>query len=76
MVARCGDCVCVGVTGAGACAFRATALEEALAVDFSPGAVDGMEIDHSEFNSDIHASGEFRGHLVRVLTKRAVARIE
>ena len=76
LVARCGDAVCVGVTGAGPCAFRATALEEALEADFSPRAVDGVNVDYGEFNSDLHASAEFRGHLVRVLAKRAVERIE
>ena len=75
MVARCGDSVCVGVTGAGPCAFRATALEQALAADFSPSAVDGVAIDDTDFNADLHASAEYRAHLVRVMTKRAVARM-
>ena len=74
-VARCGNDVCVGVTGAGPCAFRASELERALAADFSPGAVDGVGLDSQEFNADMHASAEYRAHLVNVLAKRAVARI-
>ena len=75
MVARCGDAVCVGVTGAGPCAFRATALEEALAADFTPSAIDGVAVDDADFNADLHASATFRAHLVGVLAKRAVARL-
>ena len=63
----------VGVTGAGPCAFRATALEDALANDFSVAAVDPIEVPDAGFNSDLHASAEYRAHLVKVMTKRAVA---
>ena len=75
MVARCGDAVCVGVTGAAANAFRATVLKAALTAQFSPNAVDGAAIDSAAFNNDRHASAEYRAHLLRVLTKRAVAKI-
>lgn len=65
----------VAVTGAGSCVFRATAIEEALQRDFRPTVVEGISVDHASFNSDIHATQEFRGHLVTEMAKRAVAQI-
>lgn len=62
----------VGVTGAGPCAFRATAIEEALNADLSPAAVRTVEVPDAGFNSDLHASAEYRAHLVRVMAERAV----
>ena len=73
LVADFGGRIRVGVTGAGPCAFRATALEDALASDFSPAAVESIEVPDAGFNSDLHASAEYRAHLVKVMTKRAVA---
>jgi len=72
-VADVGGQVRVGVTGAGPCAFRATTLEQALAAKLDPSAIGGVAIDHSRFNSDLHASAEYRGALVRAMAKRAVA---
>ena len=63
----------VGVTGAGPCAFRAQAIEDALNEEFSPAALDGVSVSSERFNSDLHASAEFRAHLVNVMAKRAVA---
>ncbi|MEZ5559402.1 MAG: xanthine dehydrogenase family protein subunit M [Pseudomonadales bacterium] len=63
----------VGITGAGPCAFRGTAIEQALQRDLNPAALDGIEVPDAGFNSDLHASAEYRAHLVRVMAKRAVA---
>lgn len=63
----------VGVTGAGPCAFRLPALEEALARRADPTAADGLQVDSSRFNSDLHASAEYRAHLVKVMARRAIA---
>lgn len=75
MVAETNGNIRVGVTGAGACAFRATDFEQALSADFTAEALDGITVDYSEFNDDIHASAEYRGHLVTVMAKRAVEQI-
>jgi carbon-monoxide dehydrogenase medium subunit len=62
----------VGVTGAGPCAFRATAIEKVLNARLDPAAIDGVEVPDAGFNSDLHASAEYRAHLVKVMAKRAV----
>ena len=75
MVAETGDGIRVGVTGAGPCAFRATDLEAALGANMAADAIDGVPIDDDRFNSDLHASAEYRAHLVGVMAKRAVAQL-
>ena len=62
----------VGVTGAGPCAFRASGIEEVLNANLDPNAIDGVEVPDSGFNSDLHASAEYRAHLVKVMAKRAL----
>lgn len=71
-VARTKDGVRVGVTGATPCAHRGMRLEAALNKEFSPAAVDTVEIPVEKMNADIHASAEYRAHLVKVMTRRAV----
>lgn len=71
-VAKSGDSVQVGVTGATACAHRGMRLEEALEGNFSADAIDAVELPIEKMNADIHASAEYRAHLVKVMTKRAV----
>jgi len=63
----------VAVTGAGPSVFRVAEMEKALAGDFSPKVVEGISVSASGLNADIHASAEYRAHLVTVMAKRAVA---
>ncbi len=72
MVAETDSGVRVAVTGAGACAFRAIDFEAALTESFSAGSLDSVSIDAVDLNSDLHASAEFRAHLVKVMATRAV----
>ncbi len=63
----------VAVTGAGPCVFRVADMEEALTRDFSPDAIADIRIPDDGLNSDIHATPEYRAHLVTVMARRAVA---
>ena len=71
-VAKTKDGVRVAVTGAGPCVFRVKAMEDALAKNFSSAAIKDIKVPASGLNSDIHASAEYRAHLVNVMARRAV----
>ena len=62
----------VAVTGAGPSVFRVPAMEKALAAKFSSDAIAGITVPADGLNSDLHASNEYRAHLVSVMARRAV----
>ena len=62
----------VAVTGAKSSVYIDQELSKKLSSSFSSIAIDGMKLDSSEMNSDIHASREFRASLVATYTKKAV----
>ncbi len=62
------------VTGAGSDGvFRSTEIETALAGNFDAAALNGVTVPADALMSDIHASAEYRAHLVAVMARRAVA---
>ena len=74
-VSKRGADIRVAVTGAGANGvFRVKSFEEALKKRFAAKSLEGMTIPANGMNSDIHASPEYRAHLVGVLARRAVAK--
>ena len=71
-VAKSRNGVRLAVTGAGPGVFRVPEMEMALTKNFQPRAIAGVKIPADDLNSDIHASAEYRAHLVSVMAKRAV----
>lgn len=72
-VAQMGDgSVRVAVTGAGPGVFRVPEMEAALSKKFAASSLDGIAVKARGLNSDMHASAEYRAHLITIMAKRAV----
>ena len=63
----------VAITGAGNSVFRSKELETALSSNFSSSVIDNASVSSKGLNSDIHASAEYRAHLIKVMTRKAVS---
>jgi aerobic carbon-monoxide dehydrogenase medium subunit len=72
MIAQTGGETRVAVTGAGPCVFRLPDFERALSSNFSADAIKDLSVGAADLNSDIHASAEYRAHLVKVMGQRAL----
>lgn len=73
-VAKRADGVRVAVTGAAPSVFRPSALEAALSGHFTRDAARQVTLSPDELNTDLHASAEYRAHLIPILAARAVER--
>ncbi|WP_375282366.1 FAD binding domain-containing protein [Pseudooctadecabacter sp.] len=73
MVAKFADGVRVAVTGASEeGVYRWTEAEAALSANFSADALADLSVSGDGMISDLHGSGDYRAHLVKVMTGRAV----
>jgi len=61
------------ITGVESCVFRCKKIEDALSSNFSVSAIDSLNISSKGFNADIHASAEYRAHIIKVMAKKAVS---
>jgi aerobic carbon-monoxide dehydrogenase medium subunit len=74
-VAKFASGVRLAITGASqGGVFRHTEMEKALSANFAPDAISGIVTPATDLNGDIHASAEYRAHLIGVISKRAVAK--
>lgn len=65
----------VAVTGAGPCVFRWQEAEAALTKNFSGDALENLSYPPDDLGEDIHASPAYRAHLISVMTRRALRKI-
>jgi aerobic carbon-monoxide dehydrogenase medium subunit len=68
-----GGKVRVAVTGAGSKVFRVPEMEAALSKNFAASTLNGIQVKAKGLNNDMHATAEYRAHLIGVLARRAVA---
>jgi len=72
-VAKYSDGVRVAVTGASNDGvFRWTEAEEALSANFSADAISGLTMSSDDLIADLHGCADYRAHLIKVMTGRAV----
>ena len=71
-VADTGSGVRVAVTGAAGSVFRVPDMEKALGAQVFARCRRRHQVAAAALNSDMHASAEYRAHLVTVMAKRAV----
>jgi carbon-monoxide dehydrogenase medium subunit len=62
----------VAITGAGSSVFRLKAMEDALAKDFSPGALAQVSVPTDNLNGDIHGSAAYRAAMIKLMAQKAV----
>jgi len=72
VAARTNGATHVGLINMGSTPLRATAVEQALAQGASPADAAALAAEGTEPTSDLNASAEYRGHLARVLVRRAL----
>ena len=70
-----GKAVRVAITGAGPGVFRWKDAEAALGKKLTVASVDGLSVDATDLNEDMHGTREYRANLAKVKTQRAVAKI-
>jgi carbon-monoxide dehydrogenase medium subunit len=62
----------VAVTGAASVVYRAADIEQALQASFTPDSARRVVVSTKDLSSDLHASADYRAHLVSVIAARAV----